>query len=121
MSDSSLGFVCVKVVALAVTDLERAKRFYGGTLGLQPAPGEGAETVYQLGETILMLKSDWYGKPTAEPNPRMTLQVENARATETALRARGVVISDQVQVYGEFPVGAFLDSEGNKIWFCSEG
>ena len=24
-----------------------------------------------------------------------------------------------VQIYDGFPVGAFLDSEGNKFWFCS--
>jgi hypothetical protein len=35
------------------------------------------------------------------------------------LRARGVVIADPVQVYDEFYVGSFLDSEGNKLWFCS--
>ena len=28
-------------------------------------------------------------------------------------------ISDPVQAYDEFYVGSFLDSEGNKLWFCS--
>lgn len=121
MSDSPLGFVCVKGVALAVADMGRARRFYGGTLGLPPASIEGEEGVYLLGGTMLILKDDWYGKPTAEPNPRITIEVENADAFEKALQARGVKISDPVQLYGTHPVGAFLDSEGNKIWFCSEG
>ena len=41
------------------------------------------------------------------------------RGTEEALRARNVTISDPVQAYDEFYVGSFLDSEGNKLWFCS--
>lgn len=40
---------------------------------------------------------------------------------ERELAARGVTISDAVQRYEDHPywVGAFLDSEGNKLWFCS--
>ena len=57
---------------------------------------------------------------TEAPNPRVTIETENARETEKGLRARGVVISDPVQVYDEVHyVGSFLDSEGNKLWFCS--
>ena len=43
----------------------------------------------------------------------------HAPATEEALRARGVAISNPAQAYGKFYVGSFLDSEGNKVWFCS--
>jgi hypothetical protein len=33
---------------------------------------------------------------------------------------RAVTISDPVQLYeGKYWVGGFLDSEGNKLWFCS--
>ena len=35
------------------------------------------------------------------------------------MRALGVVIADPVAVYGQALVGSFLDSEGNKLWFCS--
>ena len=50
----------------------------------------------------------------------MTIETEDARETEKSLRARGVVISDPVEVYDEVHyVGSFLDSEGNKLWFCS--
>jgi hypothetical protein len=50
----------------------------------------------------------------------VTIETEDARETEKGLRARGVVISDPIQVYDEVHyVGSFLDSEGNKLWFCS--
>jgi predicted enzyme related to lactoylglutathione lyase len=113
-------FLCVKVIALPVLDLGRANKFYGEMLGLPPAY-EGTEQVgYALGQTILMLKTNSDVPPTEAPNPRVTIETEDARATEKSLRASGVVISDPVQVYDEkHYVGSFLDSEGNKLWFCS--
>ena len=119
MSTSPLGFLRVKVIALAVENLARASRFYGETLALPPAY-EGDEQVgYLLGETILMLKENWYAAPTQTPNPRITVATQNAPDTEEALRSRHITISDAVQPYDDFYVGSFLDSEGNKIWFCS--
>ena len=120
MSDTlpPLGIQRVKVVAVSVTDLARANRFYKEKLGLEPA-FEGTEQVgWWLGQVILMLKPDWE-TPTAAPNPRITLATVDAKATQAALRVRGVAIADEVQAYGDFLVGSFLDSEGNKLWFCS--
>jgi catechol 2,3-dioxygenase-like lactoylglutathione lyase family enzyme len=119
MSASPLGFLRTKVIALSVRDSDRANKFYGETLGLPPAY-EGKEQVgYLLDQVILMLKANW-DVPTATPNPRVTIETEDARETEKGLRARGIEISDPVQVCDEVHyVGSFLDSEGNKIWFCS--
>ena len=119
MSTSPFGFLGVKVIALAVQDLARANQFYGQTLALPPAH-EGDEQVgYLLGETIFMLKANWYAAPTASPNPRVTIAVQSAPETEKTLRSRNIVISDAVQAFDDFYVGSFLDSEGNKLWFCS--
>ena len=113
-----LGIQRVKVVAVSVIDLARANRFYKEKLGLEPAL-EGTEQVgWWLGQVILMLKPDW-AAPTATPNPRVTLATDHAPATQEALRARGIAIANEVEVYGDFYVGSFLDSEGNKLWFCS--
>jgi len=117
-----LEFVQVKAVSLAVSNAERATRFYSETLGLPPDNTRTTDTAFMIGNVILLLKpqDEWYGKPTAELNARITLEVKDAYATEKALLERGVKISDPVKVYGANPVGAFLDSEGNKLWFCSE-
>ena len=113
-----LGIQRVKVVALSVVDAERANHFYRDQLGLEPA-FEGSQQVgWWLGQVILMLKAGW-AAPTAMPNPRITLATEHAPATQAALRARAITIADEVQIYGDFHVGSFLDSEGNKLWFCS--
>lgn len=120
MTTSKIPFLCIKVIALPVLDLDRANKFYGETLGLQPAFEGSRQVGYLVNETIFMLKADSNVPPTESPNPRVTLETDNARETEKELRARNVVISDPVQVYDDMHyVGSFLDSEGNKIWFCS--
>ena len=117
-----LGFHRIKAIALAVTDRGRAERFYGELLGLAPAFEAGQQIGFFLGETILMLKDDWYGAPTALPNPRITVAVDDAAKIEAALKERGVTVADPVKIYDEgygYNIGSFLDSEGNKLWFCS--
>jgi catechol-2,3-dioxygenase len=120
MESAALGFLRVKVIALAISDRSRAEKFYRETLGLEPAYEGSSPVGYYLGQTILMLKENWYGTPTAVPNPRITIATGAALQTEAELRRRGVVIADPVQAYDDgFYVGSFLDSEGNKLWFCS--
>ena len=120
MSTTSLGFRCIKVIALSVLDLDRANKFYGETLGLPPAYEGSMQVGYLVDQTILMLKPNSDAPPTATPNPRVTIETENAAETEKELRARGVLIPDPVQIYDEIHnVGSFLDTEGNKLWFCS--
>jgi catechol-2,3-dioxygenase len=120
MSTKSLLFNRVIVVALSVVDSERANKFYAETLGLPPAYEDKEQVGYLIGETILMLKSDWDQPPAENPNTRVTIETDDAQETEKALCARGVVISDPVEIYDRtHAVGSFLDTEGNKIWFCS--
>ncbi len=119
MNTPHIKLLCIKAIALAVTDFERAIHFYTDTLSLRPAFEEGRQVGNYLGDTILMFKKDWYAQPSDALNPRVTIETEDARSTESALRAMGVVIADPVERYGESLVGSFIDSEGNKLWFCS--
>ena len=117
MKSSPLGFQSVKVIALAATDVDRARRFYSETLQLEEDREATDEVSYRIGNSVLVVRQH---PPTADPNPRITLQVEDARETEKRLTERAVTISDPVKLYeGKFWVGGFLDSEGNKLWFCS--
>ena len=45
---SKLGFIRVKGIALAVTDLDRANRFYGETLALPPDTIRNMESAYAM-------------------------------------------------------------------------
>ncbi len=118
---SNLGFIRVKGIALAVSDLDRANRFYGETLALPPDTIRNMESAYLIGDAIVMLKTqeECNAEPTEKLNPRITVETNDAFATEKALKKLGVMVSDPVTLYDGTPIGAFLDSEGNKIWFCS--
>lgn len=118
MTLPDLNFINIKAISLAVTDLERALQFYTDTLSLRPAFEDGKQVGNHLGDAVLLFKTD-SGQPSATLNPRVTIQTDNAQSMEAALRQRGVVIADPVQRYGDATVGSFLDSEGNKLWFCS--
>ena len=117
MKSSPFEFQSVKVIALAATDVARAQRFYSETLQLEEDRESTEEVGYRIGESVLIIRQH---PPTDDPNPRITLQVQDARETEKRLTERAVTISDQVELYEDkFWVGGFLDSEGNKLWFCS--
>ncbi len=115
----SAHFQRIKVIALPIVDLERAAKFYETVLGLKPAYESGKQVGYHLGDITLMLKSNWYACPTQNPNPRITIETDDAVQMERQLRESGVTISNPIEVYDEFYVGSFLDSEGNKLWFCA--
>ena len=115
MKSSVFGFQSVKVIALAATDVARAQHFYSETLQLEEDRESTEEVGYRIGESVLIIRQH---PPTDDPNPR--IQVQNARETEKRLLERAVTISDPVKLYEKrFWVGGFLDSEGNKLWFCS--
>jgi predicted enzyme related to lactoylglutathione lyase len=117
MKSSPLGFQSVKVIAMAATDVARARRFYSETLQLEEYREATDEVAYRIGDSVLVIRQH---PPTDNPNPRVTLQVHDARETEKRLTERAVTISDPVKLYEDrFWVGGFLDSEGNKLWFCS--
>jgi predicted enzyme related to lactoylglutathione lyase len=117
MKSSPLGFQSVKVIALAATEIVRARHFYSETLQLEEDREATDEVGYRIGDAVLIIRQH---PPTDDPNPRITLQVEDARETEKQLTDRAVTISDPVKLYEEkFWVGGFLDSAGNKLWFCS--
>ena len=118
-SQKNIVFLGVKAVALPVVDMARADNFYGKVLGLPAANQPGELYGYLLGETILLLKTDWYADPSAKPSPRITLQVDDARSLVKTLKERGVTIADDAEPTKTGFVASFLDSEGNKLWFCS--
>ena len=68
----------IKVIALPIVDPERAAKFYETVLGLKPAYEGGKQVGYYLGDIILMLKSNWYACPTQNPNPRITIETDDA-------------------------------------------
>jgi catechol 2,3-dioxygenase-like lactoylglutathione lyase family enzyme len=110
---------------LAVKDLDRAKAFYSGTLGLVPSakqlPRPGLRYETQGGTWFLVYPSEFAG--TAQ-NTCMRFEVDDIYATVRELRERGIVFEeydypglktvDGVHEHASGASGAwFKDPDGN--------
>jgi predicted enzyme related to lactoylglutathione lyase len=114
---------------LAVMDIDRAKRFYEGRLGLTlsrgPQPGV---LIFKVGHsTLVVYSSEFAGtnKATAA-----TWMVENVEATVKMLKAKGisfehydfpgVTLHGDVHEMGESQAAWFKDPDGNILAIVSQ-
>jgi len=108
---------------LAVRDLDRARKFYEGTLGLEQVGSEGDELiVYRSGKTSLnVYRSDYAGTNKATA---VTWAVgDDVEGVVRALKAKGVTfehydmpdmrLEGDVHVSGKMKVAWFKDPDGN--------
>ena len=105
--------------ALLVTDLDDAKRFYGGVLGLKEKPRPNFNfpgAWYDLGECELHLMVTLEGLPPAERRPRrdyhISFQVEDLAAAKRALEEAGLPTRESSSGRGSIFV---RDPDGNLI------
>jgi len=115
-------FKNVNVVSLHVKDWEGAKKFYAKVLGWPVAYASdelgwveyGAE-----GATHLSISRWNDASPAPVDGPIPVLSVDDAHATEAALRAMGVKVDAVEDIPGVVSFGTFYDAEGNRIQFAS--
>lgn len=111
------------VANIAVKNLETAKRFYEGTLGLKPIDSEDDElVVYKSGNTALnVYRSQYAGTNKATA---VTWSVgDDLEGVVRALKAKGVSfehydmpgakLEGDVHVFGDMKVVWFKDPDGN--------
>ena len=107
---------------LPVKDMERARKFYDESLGLQPVGGKpDGKFVYRCGGTEIAL----FPKPegTKAQHTALSFRVENITAAVALLKSRGVIFADydypglktvgNVCVLGSEKAAWFEDPEGN--------
>lgn len=108
---------------LSVTDLERAKKFYGGTLGLKAdgniAPGH---VEYEAGEGTFLVIYERPDAPKAE-NTAASFTVDDIEGVVKSLKERGVVFEeydfpglktvDGIAKVGDLKGAWFKDPDGN--------
>src|SRR5688572_26337519 len=109
------------VATLAVSDLNRAKKFYEGTLGLKPIDHEGDEViVYQSGKSKLnVYRSQFAGTNKATA---LTWAVDDVEGVVRDLKGKGVKfehydmpgmkLEGDIHVAGDMKVAWFKDPDG---------
>jgi catechol 2,3-dioxygenase-like lactoylglutathione lyase family enzyme len=117
------------IANIAVKDLERAKKFYEGTLGLKPIAAEGDELiVFQSGKSKLFV----YRSRFAGTNKATAASWEvggEVEALARALKAKGVsfehydmpgmTLKGDVHVAGDMQAAWFKDPDGNILSIVS--
>ncbi len=108
-----------KVAAtIAVTDLERARQFYEGKLGLSPQSGEEAAqvVVYDCGEgsELVVYVSEHAGKATATV---ATWDVDDIDGTVDELSAKGVAFERYDEPLKTDEKGILRSEMGDVAWF----
>jgi catechol 2,3-dioxygenase-like lactoylglutathione lyase family enzyme len=113
------------------TDIERARDFYGATLGLEETgmPMPGPEVIYRCGGDSLL---EVYERPSAgaAEHTLASWEVPDVRAAVDELRGRGVRFEDYdqpefrtedgVATAGGFQAAWFRDPDGNILCVHSE-
>jgi catechol 2,3-dioxygenase-like lactoylglutathione lyase family enzyme len=104
-------------ISVPVTDMERATRFYGETLGL-PRVGDGGFPEFQLGEnvSVYLLDMESIGRRfTAPHSAHFALRVPDVAETRAELEARGVEFEGDILDTGVCHMAFFRDPDGNAL------
>ena len=105
-------------ISVPVTDLERAKRFYGETLGLPNISGDGAWPEYQLGANISLYLIDPTNigqEFTAPHSSHIALRVPDVAEARANLEAAGVEFHGEILDTGVCHMAFFSDPDGNAL------
>jgi predicted enzyme related to lactoylglutathione lyase len=106
-------------ISVPVTDVERAKQFYGETLGLPEIehPEQGFPE-YQLGENVslYLLQMEKIGSSFTGPHTAsIALRVRDVAEAQKELEAKGVVFGGDPFDTGVCHMGVFKDPDGNVL------
>ena len=103
--------------ALPVTDMERARQFYGETLGL-PQTGDGGFPEFKLGDNgfLYLLELESIGGAfRATHDAGFALRVPDVREARQELEGKGVEFNGDVLDTGVCHMAFFSDPDGNQI------
>ena len=106
----------VAFVAIAVSDKERARKFYQGTLELQPARTQmdGAWVEYDLGTTTIGVGSHPAWRPSRD-GTTVAFEVGDFDAAYRTLKERGVEFDIEKTETPVCWMAQFRDPDGNKL------
>ncbi len=106
----------VAFVAIAVTDAERARKFYEETLELKPGMTamEGAWVEYEVGDTTIGVGCHPNWKPSRD-GTSIAFEVEDIDKAIAKLKERGVAFEMEKIETPVCWMAQFRDPDGNKL------
>ena len=107
----------VDFISVPVTDVERSKRFYGETLGLQQI-GNQAFPEFQLGENVSLYLLDPTkigGQFTGPHTASIALRVPDVEEARRELEAKGVKFEGDTFDTSVCHMAHFRDPDGNVL------
>jgi len=108
----------VDFVAVPVTDVERAKRFYGETLGLEhEADWRDMGAEFRAGQvTVAVFAPEKIGREFTTSSTAIALRVPDVAAARAALEAEGIQFDGEgVMDTGVCHMAFFSDPDGNPL------
>jgi catechol 2,3-dioxygenase-like lactoylglutathione lyase family enzyme len=106
----------VDFVSVLTQDIERAKRFYGETLGL-PVESEGdSDLEFTLGQVTLdVFAPSSIGEPFAPSPAGIAIRVPDVTAARADLEAKGVEFDGEIVHTSVCDMTFFKDPDGNAL------
>jgi len=112
----------LNVIAVYVSDLDRAKAFYVDRLGFEVSEDHGPGVLLSAGDVTLYLeggRAPDVAPPTTQPEVSPCFAVESVRRAYENLKAAGVtVVTDYVKYAPTYALFRVADPDGNLIEFA---
>ena len=106
----------VDFVSFLTQDIERAKEFYAGTLGLEIESEGDSDMEFRLGQVTLdVFDPSSIGDPFAPTLAGFALRVTDVDAARAELEAKGVQFDGETIVTGVCKQAWFRDPDGNRL------
>jgi len=100
---------------IAVTDIDRAKEFYGKTLGLSTKEERSDGVIYESAGTWFLVYPSQFASPSE--STRMTFEVQDLDASVEELRGAGVTF-EEYDFPGLKTVNGIAEIQGERgAWF----
>ena len=103
-------------VSVFTQDIQRAKAFYSGTLGLEIESEGESDLEFRCGQVTLdVFDPSSIGQPFAVSPAGVALRVDDVDAARAELESSGVVFDGDTVVTGVCRMAFFKDPDGNAL------
>ena len=108
----------VDFITIPTRDIEKAREFYGGVLGLEASKQWGSMPAYEYETgslTIAVMQSDAFGIDFQNHSHPVALRVDDVEAARAELEGKGVTFGADTMDSGVCHMAHFRDPDGNVL------